>query len=578
MPTEQRDTVASAVPEAEARAELDRLLSDNRFHATERAASVLRYLVDRRFSGDDHSAKAYEIAIDVLGRPSNFDSTMDPIVRIELSRIRSALNQYYEAYGSETSVELRLPRGRYVAEFRHTRGCKTDESAGFGGEASDEAIDKTDTVATDQPVRLPLARRGQAAIAALFLALIAAAVGGLGLAFRAINTEKPIVTVTMTAAADGQRGEASLTRDMLLTALTQFQTLRVVAGSARHRTLADELRPSVANTYAIDMKYYSDGDDRSVWWQITDTRSGDLLTSGVQHVDAKGKTEVVARTELAAMLSRRFAAARSAINNIETHGSVQASIGNACVLRAEYELDEGGAAALADAASCLERTIAADPNDADAAATLSRILLAQHAETSTTTALGRSLELANRAVALAPISDRAHIALMTALFYSGRTEAAISAGNRALSLNPNNPDVSAKLAMVLFNSGYWDAGVSLAEDAARDVDAVPREATLVLALDAYRRGDWSGASLLAEQLNHRDFDADMLKVAALAQLGSNQVAVRLGEVQQREPDFESTFDRRMAWRRYSPQLTASIQAGLAKAGAQFNTESLASAR
>src|SRR5258708_956053 len=47
------------VREPVARAELERLLSDPRFHGTERARSILQYLAERRFDGQDDAVKAY---------------------------------------------------------------------------------------------------------------------------------------------------------------------------------------------------------------------------------------------------------------------------------------------------------------------------------------------------------------------------------------------------------------------------------------------------------------------------------------------------------------------------------------
>jgi tetratricopeptide (TPR) repeat protein len=205
------------------------------------------------------------------------------------------------------------------------------------------------------------------------------------------------------------------------------------------------------------------------------------------------------------------------------------------------------------------------------------LLAAGQAEITDNSKLARALELANRAVSLSPLSDRAHLALMLSQFYSGRIDAAIAAGNRALALNPNNPDVAAKLGLALFALGYFDAGVSLARDAGRLVDVVPRDAVLVLALDAYRRRDWSEASLLAEQASDRNFLIRVLRVAALGQLGSDEAAQRLTELRQLTPDFEATFRERMAQRRYQPLLSASIEEGLAKAGARFTAEGLATA-
>lgn len=566
---------------SEASAELERLLADERFRATERSRSILKYIAEQQFNGRAEGVKAYSIAIDVLGRQSNFDPSLDPIVRIELSRLRSSLSQYYEAFGEDGGVTVQLPRGRYIAIFTRS----TDASPG---------IDDREHPATTwgEPVKLvpplpvsavaPNVQAGSWATLRLAstLALLMVVVVGTGITVygaRTVTTAKPTVTVTLTAVDEGLRDEAAVTRDMLLTALTQFQTLTVSQADRRERPLASVLRPARSNAYAIDMKYYGDGDDRSIWWQVVDTATGDLLKSGLERVDTSGRTVASVREELVAQLSRRFAATRGIINNIEAHDMAEGSLGNACVLQAEHELDDGRASGLALTIDCLERTIAANRYDADATAALAMLLAAGQAEITDNSKLARALELANRAVSLSPLSDRAHLALMLSQFYSGRIDAAIAAGNRALALNPNSPDVAAKLGLALFALGYFDAGVSLARDAGRLVDVVPRDAVLVLALDAYRRTDWSEASLLAEQASDRNFLISVLRVAALGQLGSDEAAQRLTELRQLTPDFEATFRERMAQRRYQPLLSASIEEGLTKAGARFTAEGLATA-
>jgi tetratricopeptide (TPR) repeat protein len=579
MSVEEQYVTSGAVTICEARAELERLLSDSRFHVTDRAVSILRYLAEHLFQGQQEGVKAYAIAVDVLGRPSNFDPAIDPIVRIEVSRLRSALNQYYEAYAAETSVELQLPKGRYLAVFLRSSAMPR------------HILDDTKAIVEMPRARLrpapaqepPTVSRQNArqshgwklSLVVAAAAAVAVSVGLVVYGLRPSYTEKPTVAVTMTAAEARWAGDASVTRDMLLTALAQFQTLRLATATTRGRPLVESLRAPKGSAYDIAMKYYGDGDDRSVWWQIVDTRTGDLLSSGLEHIDTKGKAEATVRDELVTTLSRRFAAARGAINNIETHNSAANTIGNACVLRAEYALDDGGPGAIAESGACLEKTLLADPNNADASATLSRVLIAGHGAGVNAETVSRSINLANRAVSLAPLSDRAQIALMLAQFYSGRTDAAISAGNRALVLNPNNPEVSAKLAMVLFSAGYWDAGVSLAQDAGRSVDAVPRDAVLVLALDAYRRGDWAETSLLAEQVNGNDFVIRVLRAAALGQLGSDQAAARLDDAGRSAPEFETTLREEMARRRFEPALSASIKEGLTKAG--LKSSALASA-
>lgn len=102
---------------AEAQAEIDRLLADSRFQSPERNRNFLRFIASEYFEGRAEAIKAYTIAVDVFGRPANFDASVDPIVRIEATRLRAALTQYYEVHGSDTGIRVDLPRGRYVPVF-----------------------------------------------------------------------------------------------------------------------------------------------------------------------------------------------------------------------------------------------------------------------------------------------------------------------------------------------------------------------------------------------------------------------------------------------------------------------------
>lgn len=566
MGTGVSDRRASGVTTEGSREALASLLEETRFHATDRQKDILRYLAERRLSGCDDSVKAYAIAIDVLGRPSNFDPSTDPIVRIEMSRLRTAVSNFYEAFGSEGQISVDLPKGRYVAEFTRTLVPLDAEQA---DPSEEEQCPEVAVAAPDMPGKT--GAMGLRRIASL------AAGGGLAVTAAAVAlfywqqpelTDRPIVAITMQAADDDLRGEASQTRDMLLTALTQFQTLTIAATD----TVA---KPSTANLYHVDMKYYADGDDRSVWWQVVDSGGGRVLKSGVEHVETAGKTPVVAKTELVGDLTRQFATTRGVINNIEMHDTSETALGNSCILRAEYMLDEGGPGDLAKSVACLERTLKARPQDADALATLSRILLAPSGADVGAATKENAVVLANRAVSLAPTSDRAQVALMAAQFASGRTDAAISAGNRALALNPNNPDVSAKLGLVLYSLGFWDAGQALAEDAGRAGDAVPRDAQVVLALDAYRKSDWSEASLLSEQINYGDDLVRAVRAASLGQLGSDQAKGRLADLRAASPDFERHLKSRLAARGISMVITASLEDGLTKAGASFVEDKIA---
>jgi adenylate cyclase len=52
-----------------------------------------------------------------LGRPDGFDPQTDPIVRVEATRLRRALDRYYTTEGAKAELRIVMPRGGYAVEF-----------------------------------------------------------------------------------------------------------------------------------------------------------------------------------------------------------------------------------------------------------------------------------------------------------------------------------------------------------------------------------------------------------------------------------------------------------------------------
>lgn len=547
----------------EARAEIERLLGDGRLHLSERQRELLRYLAERRFSGNREGVKAYCIAIDVLGRTSAFEAGIDPIVRIEMSRLRSALDSYYEAYGATGGIRVQIPRGNYLTRF-YRAGPEETPVEPIVGIAESASTEQEASTAIERGRRLP-PTGALCAAAAVAGACAAALFAVWRLLADPVWTEKPIVYVKLEAADAGLVQEASLVRESLVSALSRFQTLSI----AEPRYSAARAANRVGHTYEIDIRYYDDSGNRSVWWQVVESRSGDVLKSGLENIGANGRGQSLVVQEAADALARRFAPTRSVINDAELRDSPEDAIGNACILRAEYALEVGGPDQIAASRRCLEATLSRNPRISDATAVLSRILLSDSTATADVVA---GVELARKATAEAPLSERAQTALMVAQYATGKKVAAIETGNRAISLNPNSPDATAAFALVLYRSGFGAAGVSMAREATGMSDAAPRDALMVLAFDAYARKQYSDASLLAEQINGRDFSVQVLRTAALGELQSPEAAERLEELRALDPLFERSAEERLAVLPLSDEL----KAGLAKAGARFTSNQLAS--
>ncbi|WP_334318358.1 hypothetical protein [Methylorubrum extorquens] len=71
-------------------------------------------MVAEALAGRGGRIKAYTIGVDVFGRGPDFDPGKDPIVRIEATRIRSALTAYYEGPGACDPFRLVLRPGSYI--------------------------------------------------------------------------------------------------------------------------------------------------------------------------------------------------------------------------------------------------------------------------------------------------------------------------------------------------------------------------------------------------------------------------------------------------------------------------------
>jgi len=113
------------VTEVEARAELARVIGSADFPASERNRRFLAYIVDRAFeNGSGHlRVTAWDVAVRVYGRPENFNSILDPIVRIEAGKLRRDLETYYLKSGRDNPLRIEIPRGGYDAVFmRHSSG------------------------------------------------------------------------------------------------------------------------------------------------------------------------------------------------------------------------------------------------------------------------------------------------------------------------------------------------------------------------------------------------------------------------------------------------------------------------
>ena len=81
---------------SEEKAELEMVLASEGFARAPTRARLLSYVCRKYFDGEANHIKEYNIAVEALGRPADFDQEVDPIVRVEAHRLRKRLKQYYD--------------------------------------------------------------------------------------------------------------------------------------------------------------------------------------------------------------------------------------------------------------------------------------------------------------------------------------------------------------------------------------------------------------------------------------------------------------------------------------------------
>lgn len=102
------------------------ILDSQLFSASPRMRRLLEYLVEKAIERDTGAMSEYAIGIRVFDRrPLAYSTTEDPIVRVQVGRLRAKLKAYYASPGSAPSVEITIPAGSYMPVFR-----RVERSAG----------------------------------------------------------------------------------------------------------------------------------------------------------------------------------------------------------------------------------------------------------------------------------------------------------------------------------------------------------------------------------------------------------------------------------------------------------------
>lgn len=97
--------------------QVDHILESEILQNSETLKRLLRFLAEKTAQGHGDQLKEYTIAVDAMDKPATYDPRHDSAVRIQVSRLRQKLAEYYRAEGKQDSVIVDLPKGHFKLRY-----------------------------------------------------------------------------------------------------------------------------------------------------------------------------------------------------------------------------------------------------------------------------------------------------------------------------------------------------------------------------------------------------------------------------------------------------------------------------
>src|SRR6185369_13885298 len=120
-------------------AQTERILASPHFVRSAALCRFLRFVVEQSLAGNADELKEYRLGVDVFQRGADFDSRVDPIVRMQAAKLRSRLAEYYNQEGRSDRLVISISKGGYAPSFSLTEG-ETNRDTGATGDRQSIAV------------------------------------------------------------------------------------------------------------------------------------------------------------------------------------------------------------------------------------------------------------------------------------------------------------------------------------------------------------------------------------------------------------------------------------------------------
>ena len=494
--------------------ELNQVIGSRDLVASTRMRQLLEYLVNCTLGGETRRLNQRRLALDFFQRGEDFDPEQDAIVRVEMGKLRRALQQYYETAAPDGAVKISVPKGRYIPRFERLSPCANSS------DPSPQLVDMPEL-----------------------------AVGKV---------------ICLSKGVEDQRLAESL-EDEIAVSLAQIPFLKVRTEPAQ----------PVARGYCLKVKIKRSDACLRVTAQLQDRASEELAWSNRLDYPLKDKDGFALLDDIVAAVAAHCADVYSGVINrrqisqIDLNKSSSFSLHEAILLFYRY------LTAHSDESYHSARHALEDVYIHESAHPLLYAMMADirrsgysHGYTNEPDPIGEVLKLAQQAVALAPDSATARLALAYALLQARRKQEMLEALNPLLTRKTVSPSYSADAAIALALSGEWGRGCRLIEEVKGKLASPPHIFFYPAFLHTFLLGDYSKALQMAHRFPPTPvFWQPLFTAAVLGKLDRQKEAQSyLGELLHKRPTAGQHCRRWLSCFMMEDELVDGIIDGLNQAG------------
>jgi hypothetical protein len=514
------DAFGDALTREEIRAATERMIGSDVFSRSPQLGAFLRFVVEAVLHGKADRIKAYTVGVEVLRRDTKFDPQIDPIVRVEATRLRRAIERYYAGAGLTDPVIIDLPRGSYVPLFRRRELVRH-------AMPSIAAVGRWSDMLSKPPSYLALAVVAAVVVAAIAGGLLysrhdakTAAVGVSGFDAQAVSTlppgnGMPVVQIEpLRIIGLPSLGEIASERlyAKISDAFARFDTINVASNSTASQPRADYRL--VGTVEYVD-------DVANAWFTLTSSAEGKVVWSQtferVQPPGGSGLTEDGIVISLTNSLLQSYGVIR-ARDHANQLASNTGDPRYRCILEAADAIRTADRQTHDRARACLEHLTVLDPGFAVGFSFLallySREFQLEYAlRSGDAPPLDRALRAVRQSIALHPESSRGYLALMVIQYNRRNGEAALAAGAKCLALNKYDMLALGEFGGRLIMAGRIERGMNMLREAGAHGAVRPSWHHIYMFIGSYMSGD------MAEAVRHaNDIPNDNVALGQVAKV------------------------------------------------------------